>query len=124
MIQADVNDGFAYYNALNVNLNHRFSRRLQMLASYTWSHALDNVDPDIPSQNPNDPNFTGRQELGPAIYDERQRFVLSGVYVAPLGINFGGVGTLGTGLLTTWSRERPTAGIPAQPQTGPLSTAL
>lgn len=98
VIQADVNDGFAYYNALNVNLNHRFSRRLQMLASYTWSHALDNVDPDIPSQNPNDPNFTGRQELGPAIYGERQRFVLSGVYVAPLGINFGGVGTLGTGL--------------------------
>ena len=98
VIQADINDGFAYYDALNVNLNHRFSRRLQMLASYTWSHALDNVDPDIPSQNPNDPNFTGRQELGPAIYDERHRFVLSGVYVAPLNINIGGVGTLGSGL--------------------------
>ncbi len=98
VIQADVNDGFAYYDALNVNLNHRFSQRLQMLASYTWSHALDNVDPDIPSQNPNDPNFTGRQELGPAIYDERHRFVLSGVYVAPLNINIGVVGTLGSGL--------------------------
>jgi hypothetical protein len=69
-----------------------------MLASYTWSHALDNVDPDIPSQNPNDPHFTGRQELGPAIYDERHRFVLSGVYVIPLNINIGGFGTLGTGL--------------------------
>ncbi len=98
VIQADVNDGFAYYDALNVNLNHRFSHRAQMLASYTWSHALDNVDSDIPSQNPNDPNFTGRQELGPAIYDERHRFVLSGVYVAPFSINIGGVGTLGTGL--------------------------
>jgi Carboxypeptidase regulatory-like domain/TonB dependent receptor len=98
VIQADVNDGFAFYDALNVNLNHRFSHRLQMLASYTWSHALDNVDPDIPGQNPNDPNFTGYQEYGPAIYDERHRFVLSGTFVAPLDINFGGIGTFGSGL--------------------------
>jgi hypothetical protein len=93
-----VNDGFAFYNAMNVNLNHRFSHRLQMLASYTWSHASDNVDPDIPSQNPNDPNFTGYQEYGPAIYDERNRFVLSGTFVAPLDINLGGIGTFGSGL--------------------------
>jgi len=98
VIQADVNDGFAFYDALNVNLNHRFSRRLQMLASYTWSHALDNVDPDIPSQNPNDPNFAGYQEYGPAIFDERNRFVLSGTFVAPLKINVGGIGTFGSGL--------------------------
>ena len=98
VIQADVNDGVAYYNALNVNLNHRFSHRLQMLASYTWSHALDTVDPDIPSQNPNDPNFPGRQELGPAIFDQRHRFVLSGTYVLPLNIYFGGMATLGTAL--------------------------
>ncbi len=69
-----------------------------MLASYTWSHAIDNVDPDIPSQNPNDPNFTGRVENGNAIFDQRQRFVLSGVYVLPLKINFGGVATFGSGL--------------------------
>jgi hypothetical protein len=98
VILADVNDGVAYYNALDINLNHRFSRNLSMLASYTWSHAIDNVDPDIPGQNPNDPNFTGRQEIGNAIFDQRQRFVLSGVYVAPLKINIGGVGTLGSGL--------------------------
>jgi Carboxypeptidase regulatory-like domain/TonB dependent receptor len=98
VIQADANDGAAYYNALNVNLNHRFNRRLQMLASYTWSHALDTVDPDIPGQNPNDPNFTGRQELGPAIFDQRHRFVLSGTFVAPLNIYVGGIATLGSAL--------------------------
>jgi hypothetical protein len=98
VIQADVNDGVAYYNALNVNLNHHFTHRLQMLASYTWSHALDTVDPDIPQQNPNDPNFPRRQELGPAIYDQRHRFVLSGTLVAPLKINLGGVATLASGL--------------------------
>ncbi len=69
-----------------------------MLASYTWAHALDTVDPDIPGQNPNDSNFTGRQELGPAIFDQRHRFVLSGTFVAPLNIHIGGVATLGSAL--------------------------
>ncbi len=98
VIQSDVNDGYAYYDAMDVNLSHRFSRRLSMLASYTWSHAIDNVDPDIPGQNPNDANFTGKVENGNAIFDQRQRFVLSGVWVAPLKINIGGVGTFGSGL--------------------------
>jgi len=97
-IQSDVNDGYANYDALDVNLSHRFSRRLSMLASYTWSHALDNVDPDLPSQNPNDPNFTGHIEYGNAIFDQRQRFVLSGLYILPWKIEFGGVATLASGL--------------------------
>ncbi len=98
VIQTDVNNGFLHYDALDVNLSHRFSRNFQMLASYTWSHTLDNVDPDTTSQNPNDTNFTGYQEYGNAIYDQRNRFVLSGVYVAPLKINIGGVATLASGL--------------------------
>ena len=76
-------DGYLHYNALDVNISHRFSGGLQMLAGYTWSHTLDNVDPDTTSQNPNDTNFTKRQEYGPAIYDQRQRFVLSGAYIIP-----------------------------------------
>ncbi|MGC1105716.1 MAG: carboxypeptidase regulatory-like domain-containing protein [Candidatus Acidiferrales bacterium] len=98
VIQSDVNDGFAFYDALDIDVSRRFSNGFQMLASYTLSHAIDNVDPDIPSQNPNDPNFTGDQEKGNAIYDQRNRFVLSGVYTAPLKIRIGGVGTFGSGL--------------------------
>jgi hypothetical protein len=98
VIQSDVNDGYAYYDAMDVNLSHTFSRKLLMLASYTWSHAIDNVDPDIPSQNPNDPNFPGKVENASAIFDQRQRFVLSGLYSLPFGINFGGVATFGSGL--------------------------
>jgi len=98
VIQSDVNDGYLNYDALDVNLSHRFSRRLSMLASYTWSHAQDNVDPDIPGQNPNDANFTGRVEYSNAIFDQRHRFVLSGVYVAPFKIDAGMVTTLATGL--------------------------
>jgi hypothetical protein len=98
VVTSDVNDGYANYNALDVNLTHRFSHKLSMLASYTWSHATDNVDPDVPGQNPNDPNFTGRIEYGNAIFDQRHRFVLSGVYILPLKITFGGVATLASGL--------------------------
>ena len=98
VIQSDVNDGYVYYDALDVNLSHRFSQRFTMLGSYVWSHAIDNVDPDTTSQNPNDPNFTGRVENGNAIFDQRQRFVLSGLYTLPWKINFGGIATMATGL--------------------------
>jgi hypothetical protein len=69
-----------------------------MLASFVWSHAIDNVDPDTTSQNPNDPNFTGHIENGNAIFDQATRFVLSGIYQLPWKINFGGVMTLASGL--------------------------
>jgi len=99
VIQTDVNDGYLHYNALDLNISHVFASGFQMLASYTWSHTLDNVDPDTTSQNPNDPNFTQHQEYGPAIYDQRQRLVLSGEYVAPVvRIRMGGVGTFAGGM--------------------------
>ena len=98
VIQSDVNDGYASYDALDINLSHHFSNRLSMLVSYTWSHATDNVDPDIPGQNPNDALQTGHIENANAIFDQRHRFVLSGVYILPLKIHFGGVATLGSGL--------------------------
>lgn len=99
LIQTDVSDGYLHYNAIDVNISHHFSSGLQALASYTWSHTLDNVDPDTTSQNPNDTNFTQRQEYGPATYDQRHRFVLSGVYIIPVvKVHFGGVGSFGSGL--------------------------
>jgi hypothetical protein len=98
VIQSDVNDGFAFYDALDLDLSRRFANGISLLVSYTWSHAIDNVDPDVPSQNPNDPNFTGNQEKGDAIYNQANRLVVSGAYTAPLKIRFGGIGTFGSGL--------------------------
>ena len=98
VIQTDVNDGYVQYQALDVNLRQSFGSKGVMLASYTWSHTIDNVDPDTTSQNPNDPNFTGRPERGNAIYDQRNRLVLSGYYIAPLKIQAGGIATLAGGL--------------------------
>ena len=98
VIQSDVNNGYAYYNSLQVNLNGRIGNRLTLTASYTWSHTIDNVDPDVPSQNPNDPNFTGRVENANAIFDQRHRFVLSGVWVGKWGLHYGAIVTLASGL--------------------------
>jgi hypothetical protein len=98
VIQSDVNDGYLHYNALDLNVSHAFRHGFEMLASYTWSHTQDNVDPDTTSQNPNDANFVNRQEYGNAIYDQRHRLVLSGEYVAPLKVHLGGVATLAGGL--------------------------
>ncbi|HEX4038133.1 MAG TPA: carboxypeptidase regulatory-like domain-containing protein [Acidobacteriaceae bacterium] len=98
VIQSDVNDGVAYYDALDVNLSHHARGGSALLASYTWSHAIDTVDPDLPSQNPNDPRNPVAAERGNAIFDQRSRLVLSGVYAAPWGISAGGIATLGGGL--------------------------
>jgi hypothetical protein len=98
VIQSDVNDGVAYYEAMDINLSHHAAKGSALLASYTWSHTLDTVDPDVPTQNPNDPLKTGAAELGNAIFDQRHRFVLSGVYSAPFGITTGGIATLASGL--------------------------
>ncbi|MGA7522258.1 MAG: carboxypeptidase regulatory-like domain-containing protein [Acidobacteriaceae bacterium] len=98
VIQSDVNDGVAYYDALDANLSHRSARGSWLLASYTWSHAIDTVDPDVPSQNPNDARNPVAAERGNAIFDQRNRFVLSGAYAAPWGIRVGGIATLASGL--------------------------
>lgn len=98
VIQSDTNDGAAYYEALDVNLSHHAHNGSALLASYTWSHAIDTVDPDIPSQNPNDPRQVGETEMGNAIFDQRNRLVLSGVYAAPWGFTTGGIATMAAGL--------------------------
>jgi hypothetical protein len=92
-----VNDGVADYDALQLNLSRHFSGGLSFLASYTLSNATDTVDPDVPQQDPNDPNFTGEIERGPNILNERHRAVISGAWHLPV-LTIGGVGSFGSGL--------------------------
>jgi hypothetical protein len=98
VITSDVNDGYAHYNALDVNLTHNFGTKGTARISYVWSHTTDTVDQDTTSQNPNDANLIGPQERGNAIFDQRNRLVASGSYLLPLKIQFGGVATFAGGL--------------------------
>ncbi|MGH9475873.1 MAG: TonB-dependent receptor [Terriglobales bacterium] len=92
-----LNNGAAWYDALEINANHRFSHDVQALISYTWSHALDTVDQDYTRQSPNEPQVFGAPEKGNAIFDQRHRLVVSGLYAAPFQISVGGVATLASG---------------------------
>ena len=40
-VNAQVSDGNSNYNALTIDLKKRFTRNFQFLASYTWSHSID-----------------------------------------------------------------------------------
>jgi hypothetical protein len=75
------------YNALEASLRKRFGRGLSFLASYTWSHAIDDVSSfnitgsaaqDIAGENDlaQDP-FNLAAERGRSMFDSRQRLVLS-----------------------------------------------
>ena len=81
------------YNALETSLRKRFSHGLSFLASYTWSHSIDDVssfnitgsasqpvagENDL-AQNP----FNLAAERGPSMFDARHRLVLSYQWTLP-----------------------------------------
>lgn len=97
-IMAIVNAGSASYNGAQVKLTKQLSHNFTLLASYTWSHALNTVEPDAANQNPNDFNFLGApQEKATSSLDQRNRASLSGWYSFPLGFRFGASTYLSSG---------------------------
>jgi hypothetical protein len=79
--------GNSNYNAVWVKADKHFSHGLQFLASYTYSKALDynslSTGESLVLQNAYDP----RGDYGPAEFDVRNRFVLSGFYELPFKSN-------------------------------------
>jgi hypothetical protein len=81
-INAQVSDGNSNYNAANFELRKRFSRNYQFLASYTWSHAIDDSSDLQTLLLPQD-NRNFRAERADSLFDQRHRFVFSGVVTSP-----------------------------------------
>jgi len=96
-IIAMVNDGIAKYDGLQFDLTRRFSRGFFLRGSYTYSHAINTVEPDIPAQTPNDSNLLGNNEKGSSLFDQRHRAVISGWWQLPFHFTFGGLTTLASG---------------------------
>jgi hypothetical protein len=81
-VNAQVSDGNSDYNALNLEFKRRFANNFTFLASYTWSHTIDDSS-DLQTllipQNPRN----NRLERANSLFDQRQRFVFSGVLASP-----------------------------------------
>ena len=81
-INAQTSDGNSLYNALNVDLKKRFSHHFQFLASYTWSHSIDDSSDLQTLLLPQDNRNFGA-ERADSLFDQRHRFVFSGVLASP-----------------------------------------
>ena len=81
-INAQVSDGNSNYNALTIDLKKRFTRNFQFLASYTWSHSIDDSSDLQTLLLPQD-NRNFRAERANSLFDQRQRFVFSAVLASP-----------------------------------------
>ncbi|HKG46579.1 MAG TPA: TonB-dependent receptor [Pyrinomonadaceae bacterium] len=81
-INAQTSDGNSTYNALNVDLKKRFSNNFQFLASYTWSHSIDDSSDLQTLLLPQDNRNFGA-ERADSLFDQRHRFVFSGVIASP-----------------------------------------
>jgi hypothetical protein len=72
--------GTSSYNGLSVNWRKRFSDKYEFLASYTWSHAIDDSTDVVSTSDAPQSNFNPNAERSNSAFDQRHRFVLSGVY--------------------------------------------
>ena len=81
-VDAQLSDGNSNYNALNIELKRRFSNNLQFVASYTWSHSLDDSSDLQTLLKPQD-NRNFRAERANSLFDQRHRFVFSGSLSSP-----------------------------------------
>ena len=70
------------YNALQVQYQHRLTRGLQALASYTWSHSIDDASSDANFLN-TPPGASPVSDWGPSDYDIRQTFSVAVSYNVP-----------------------------------------
>jgi hypothetical protein len=95
-IQQDQSNGNSTYNALQLWLNRRFSRRLAFQGAYTWGHAISDVALTSFTNTTSDP-FNFRADKGDADLDRRHTFVGNVVYVLPSAKGWGKAAELALG---------------------------
>jgi hypothetical protein len=95
-------EGNSSYNALQVDVSHRFSHRFQFRANYTWSKDLDINSGLTGAQANNQAQMVlDRNDLrldwGPSAYNATHQASISGTYDLPLGFQFNTIVTLLSG---------------------------
>jgi hypothetical protein len=93
IIYSTENLGFQNYQAMETEVNHRFSNGLSFQANYTWAHDVSDAQGDAPA------GYGGETNYGLAVVDRyavglnrgnvagarRQRFLLTGSFDLPFG---------------------------------------
>ncbi len=78
-MDANYSNGSSVYHSLSANLRKRFGNHYEFLASYTWSHAIDDSTDLQSTLTPQD-SFYPSLDRSTSLFDQRHRFVFSGVY--------------------------------------------
>jgi hypothetical protein len=76
---ANFSNGSSVYHGLTTNLRKRFGQHYEFLASYTWSHSIDDST-DLQSPLSPQDNYNPAADRSNSLFDQRHRFVFSGVY--------------------------------------------
>lgn len=79
--------GNSSYQGLSAKVEKRYSQGLSLLATYTWSHSIDNVAEALTvagGQELQD-NYDARRNRGNSVFDTRHYFSSSIVYDLPFG---------------------------------------
>ena len=78
-MDANYSNGSSVYHGFSANLRKRFNTHYEFLASYTWSHSIDDSTDLQSTLTPQDSYYPGLERATSA-FDQRHRFVFSGVY--------------------------------------------
>ncbi|MGA7514446.1 MAG: hypothetical protein WBW46_16250, partial [Candidatus Sulfotelmatobacter sp.] len=78
-MDANYSNGSSVYHGLSANLRKRFGSHYEFLASYTWSHAIDDSTDLQSTLTPQD-SYYPSLDRSSSLFDQRHRFVFSGVY--------------------------------------------
>ncbi len=88
-MDGNYSNGSSIYHGFSANLRKRFNNHYEFLASYTWSHAIDDSTDLQSTLTPQDSFYPG-YDRSTSLFDQRHRFVFSGVYqTGKLAGNFG-----------------------------------
>src|SRR5271165_5100230 len=78
-MDANYSNGSSVYHGFTANLRKRFSNHYELLASYTWSHAIDDST-DLQAPLAPQDSYDPAAERSNSLFDQRHRFVFSGLY--------------------------------------------
>jgi hypothetical protein len=98
-MDANFSNGSSIYHGFSANLRKQMGSHYTFQASYTWAHAIDDSTDLQSPLTPQDSYFPGL-DRSTSLFDQRHRFVFSGVYRTGTVMGYDGVAGK---LLSNWT---------------------